>query len=153
MTCFFIGHRNANESIMPRLEDAVRKHIIDYGVTKFVVGQYGSFDRMATCAVIKAKRLFSEISLSILLPYHPFERDVMAPDGYDSTFYPPGMENVPRRFAILRANKYMITHCDYLIAYAWQPGSKSKQLVEFARQHNIMITQLANDKDLLNGRA
>ena len=143
MTCFFIGHRNANESIMPRLEDAVRKHIIDYGVTKFVVGQYGSFDRMAACAVMKAKGLFPEILLTILLPYHPFERKLLVPEGYDSTFYPPGMENVPRRFAISRANKYMIMHCNYLIAYAWQPGSNSKQLLEFAyRQANVSVTEL-----------
>ena len=143
MICFFIGHRNANESIMPQLEEAVRKHIVDYGVTEFVVGQYGAFDRMAACAVIKAKRRFPGTSLSILLPYHPFERAVSAPEGYDSTFYPPEMEHVPHRFAISRANKYMIMHCDYLIAYAWQPGSNSKHLVEFAyRQANITVTEL-----------
>lgn len=143
MVCFFIGHRNAGESIMPLLEKAVKKHIIDYGVTEFVVGQYGAFDRMAARTVIKAKALFPEISLSILLPYHPFERKIRAPEGYDNTFYPPGMENIPRRFAIIRANQYMVTHCDYLIAYAWQPASNSKQLVEFARrQPNVIITEL-----------
>ena len=143
MLCFFVGHRNAEESIMPQLEAAVRKHIIDRGVTQFVVGQYGTFDRMAALAVRKAKDPFPGVSLSILLPYHPFERSVFAPDGYDSTFYPPGMENVPRRFAIARANRYMIMHCDYLIAYAWQPGSNAKALLEFAyRQANVTVTEL-----------
>lgn len=52
------------------------------------------------------------------------------PAGFDGTFYPPGMENVPRRFAIDRANRYMIDHTDYLIAYAWKPGSNAKNLVE-----------------------
>lgn len=99
---------------------------------------------MAARIVAKEKARFSEISLSILLPYHPSERTIRAPEGYDSTFYPPGMENVPRRFAIARANRYMIAHCDYLIAYAWQPASNAKRMVEFARkQPGVFVTELA----------
>ena len=143
MTCFLIGHRDAEEAIMPQLEQAIRTHIVDYGVTEFVVGQYGAFDRMAARIVVKEKPLFPEISLSILLPYHPYERNVHALEGYDRTFYPPGMEYVPRRFAIVRANQYMAAHCDYLIAYAWKPASNAKQLVEFARKRpNVTITEL-----------
>lgn len=55
-----------------------------------------------------------------------------APWGFDGTFYPPGMENVPRRFAIVRANRYMVDHVDYLIAYAWHPASNARNLVEYA---------------------
>ena len=73
MLCFFIGHRNATTQLMPQLETAIKKHICDYSVTDFVVGQYGAFDRMAAHAVINAKKIFPEISLSILLPYHPAE--------------------------------------------------------------------------------
>lgn len=57
MLCFFIGHRDASSSLMPQLESAVKKHITDYGVTDFVVGQYGAFDRMAARAVIEAKKV------------------------------------------------------------------------------------------------
>lgn len=143
MLCFFIGHRDASSSLMPQLESAVKKHITDYGVTDFVVGQYGAFDRMAARAVIEAKKVFPNITLSILLPYHPSERKVHAPEGYDSTFYPPGMESVPRRFAITQANQYMIRHCDYLIAYAWQSASNAKRFLEFARhQPSITVTEL-----------
>ena len=37
--------------------------------------------------------------------------------GYDSTYYPEGMEDVPKPFAIVRANEHMIKTCDYLICY------------------------------------
>lgn len=143
MQCFFIGNRDASFSIMPQLESAVKKHITDYGVTDFVVGQYGAFDRMAARAVMEAKKAFPNITLSILLPYHPSEREIHAPEGYDSTFYPPGMESVPRRFAIAQANRYMIRHCDYLIAYAWQSASNAKRFVDIARhQPGITVTEL-----------
>lgn len=143
MICFFIGHRDAESRLMSQIEDAVNRHITEYGVTEFVVGQYGAFDRMAARAVIDAKKIFPQISLSILLPYHPFERKVYAPEGFDGTFYPPGMETVPRRYAIIRANQYMIKHCNYLIAYAWQPVGNSKKFLEYAKQQqNIIITEL-----------
>lgn len=54
-SCFFIGHREASEDILPALTEAVIQHIVDYGVTEFIVGSYGGFDRMAAKAVISAK--------------------------------------------------------------------------------------------------
>lgn len=43
-TCFFIGHREANERVLPALEQAVEQLIVESGVTDFVVGHYGAFD-------------------------------------------------------------------------------------------------------------
>ena len=153
MLCFFVGHRNANIQLMPQLEATIKEHICDYSVTDFVAGQYGAFDRMAARAVINAKKMFPEISLTILLPYHPAEREIHAPKGYDSTFYPPGLELVPRRLAIVRANQYMIMKSDYLIAYAWQPGSNATALLNYAQSREIKkqlhITNLALSKKFI----
>ncbi len=43
-SCFFIGHREASEEIYPALYAAVEQHILEYGVTEFIVGHYGGFD-------------------------------------------------------------------------------------------------------------
>ena len=56
---FFIGHREASEEIFSALTEAVEHHIVHYGVTEFIVGNYGGFDRMAARAVISAKALHS----------------------------------------------------------------------------------------------
>lgn len=145
-SCFFIGHREASTEILPALTAAVEQHIVEYGVTEFIVGHYGGFDRMAAKAVIDAKKRHPEIMLSMLIPYHPAERPVELLPGFDNTFYPPGMEKVPRRLAITRANRYMVDHVDYLIAYAWHPGSQALELIEYARKrkvkHLIQITIL-----------
>lgn len=133
MLCFFIGHRDTESGLMPQIEAAVHRHITECGVTEFVVGQYGAFDRMAARTVINAKRHYPNITLSILLPYHPSERSVNAPDGYNDTFYPPGMENVPRKLAIIRANKYMVDNSDFLIAYVRHPASNAQNLLEYAQ--------------------
>ena len=74
------------------------------------------------------------MTLTLLLPYHPFDRPTPVPKGYDSTFYPPGMENVPKKYAIVRANRYMVDHSGYLIAFTWHAASNSRELVEYARR-------------------
>lgn len=143
MVCFFIGHRDAPQSVLPQLESAIQRHIVDYGVTEFVVGQYGAFDRLAVQAVRKIKEEFPTVKLTILLPFHPSERGAKTPEGCDGTLYPPGLENVPKRFSIVRANQYMIRHCNYLIAYAWQAGSNSLRLTEQAkRRRDLVVTEL-----------
>ena len=67
-----------------------------------------------------------------MLPYYPAERPIPVPDGFDSTYYPPGVESVPRKVAIVRANQYMVDYTDFLIAYAWQPADNAKYLLEYA---------------------
>ena len=131
-SCFFIGHREAPEDIAANLASEVRRHITELGVTEFIVGHYGRFDSMAGQAVIAAKREFPYIHLLLLIPYHPAEAPVDLPEGYDGTYYPPGMESVPRRYAIVPANRYIVDHTDYLIAYAWHPASNARELVEYA---------------------
>ena len=147
-SCFFIGNREASEEIYLVLYAAVEQHIVEYGVTEFIVGHYGGFDRLAASAVKEAKRFYPEVKLTLLLPYHPAERPIPTPDGFDSTFYPPGMESVPRKIAIVRANRYVVDHVDYLISYAWHPASNARELVEYAQKRQqksgIQITLLAH---------
>ena len=133
-SCFFIGHREASEEIYPALYAAVEQHIVEYGVAEFIVGHYGGFDRLAASAVKAVKHSYPDVRLILLLPYHPAERPILTPDGFDGTFYPPGMESVPRKVAIVRANRYVVDHVDYLIAYVWHPASNARELVEYAKR-------------------
>ena len=141
-SCFFIGHREASYEVFPALIESVEKHITEYGVTEFIVGNYGGFDRMAASAVIAAKIRHPGITLSMLIPYHPAERSVIPPQGFDNTFYPPGMEMVPRKFAIVRANHYIVEHVEYLIAYVWHPASNARNVLAYAEKKGVIITNL-----------
>ena len=131
--CFFIGHREAGDELLPALTAAVERHITEYSVTSFMVGRYGNFDKLAARVVIDAKKRHPEVTLTLLLPYHPFDRPIPVPVGFDGTFYPPGMETVPKRAAIIKANYYMADHSSHLIAYAWHPASNARDLVEYAQ--------------------
>lgn len=56
------------------------------------------------------------------------------------------MEKVPRRLAIVRANRYVVDHVDYLIAYAWHSASNARELAEYAQKRErkglITVTML-----------
>lgn len=150
-SCFFIGHRDTPKGIYPILRAAVERHILKYGVTEFIVGHYGEFDRIAAVAVKDAKHCHPDVKLTLLLPYHPAERPIQMPDGFDSALYPPGMEGVPRKVAIVRANRYVVDHADYLIAYACRAASNARELVEYAQsrqnKNTIQITELTPQND------
>lgn len=98
------------------------------------MGQYGNFDRLAARVLADSKMKHSEIILLLLAPYHPADRPVTAPPGFDGIYYPEGMETVPKRLAIIRANRYMIDHSDCLIAYVWHPASNARELLTYAKK-------------------
>ena len=149
-TCFFIGHREAPDTLLDELSAVVERHITEYDVTEFVVGKYGHFDTLAAKCVKAAKKRHPEVTLTLLLPYHPYDHPTPTPAGFDGTFYPPGMETVPKRAAIVRANRYMVEHSEYLIAYVWHPASNARELVEYAqkweKRRMIQVTILPHQK-------
>jgi len=92
-SCFFIGHREADERLLPVLQSTIWRPIKDECVTSFYVGGYGGFDHIAGVAVKELKAKYPEITLRMVIPYHPAERPVEAPNGYDGTYYPDGLPN------------------------------------------------------------
>ena len=148
-SCFFIGHREADERLLPRLELEIDWLIAKENVRYFYVGEYGGFYQIAASAVKKAKKLHPNITLVLVLPYHPAERPVEKPPGYDGTYYPEGLEKTPRPFAIVKANQLMVDTCDWLVCYVRHGASNSRNLLEYAQRREkkglIQITNIAEE--------
>ncbi|MBQ9083526.1 MAG: hypothetical protein IJY28_08510 [Clostridia bacterium] len=143
--CFFIGHRDAPDELMPALCEAIEKHILEYCVSEFIVGHYGQFDKLAANAVIRAKEKYPEVKLTLLLPYHPAQRPIEIPKGFDGSFYPLETENTPLRYRIIKANQAMIRRAEYLITYVRHPASNAGNLAAYAagrKSPAIHITKL-----------
>lgn len=132
--CFFIGHREADERLPHRLESVIERLITEENVRYFYVGGYGGFDRIAAAAVKKGKQQHPDITLMLVLPYHPAERPIEKPPGYDGPYYPEGLEKMPRSFAIVKANQLMVDNCDWLICYVRHGASNSRNLLEYVRK-------------------
>lgn len=145
-SCFFIGHREADERLLPILTAAIERLITEEQVLFFYVGGYGGFDRIAATAIKRMKLQHPEIILMLVLPYHPGERPIETPYGFDGTYYPEGLEKVPRRYAIVRANEIMVKQSDWLISYVRHGASNSRRILEYAQKQG---TACININDLL----
>ena len=149
-SCFFIGHREVDERLLPRLELTIERLIVEENVRYFYVGGYGGFDRIAAAAVKHAKQKYPDITLMLVLPYHPAERSVPTPNGFDGTYHPEGLESTPRRYAIVRTNQIMVDNSDWLVCYVRHGASNSRNLLEYARRREdkglIQIIIIAESK-------
>lgn len=87
------------------------------------------------------------MKLYLLLAYHPGERAVVLTEGFDNSYYPP-LANVPRQYAIVRANKYMIDTADSIVCYVKHIGN-TRNLLEYAQQRQkkeeIIIENVAEN--------
>lgn len=147
-SCFFIGHRETDASLLPKIKAAAERLIQQQQVSDFYVGMYGNFDRLSGEAVIQLKRDYPGVRLFLVIPYHPADRPIEAPPGYDGTYYPEGMEAVSRRYAIVKANRMMIDTCDWLVAYVTHTISNAHNLLEYAmRQQKKGLIQVINLDD------
>lgn len=131
-SCFFIGHRDAPGSLLPAVRAAAEGLIRDEGVTDFYVGSRGSFDRLAAAAVRELRERWPEVRLFLVLAYLPAAGEAL-PEGFTGSVFPEGLERVPRRYAILRANRVMVDSCEYLIAYAPHATGNARKVAEYAR--------------------
>ncbi|MBQ3496688.1 MAG: hypothetical protein IJA73_01055 [Oscillospiraceae bacterium] len=136
-SCFFIGHHDTGNELCPLLAESVERHITEYGVTDFFVGDHGNFDSMAAAAVAEAKTHHPEVCLTLVLAYHPAERTVRVPNACDSIYYPWEGERILKRYAIVKTNRYMVQTCSYLIANAWHHFGGTGQIVDYARKREM----------------
>ena len=144
-SCFMFGHADSPDHIMSRIEAVIEDQYINNGTTAFYVGNRGRFDSIAAAACRLVKQRHPEIRLYLLLVYHPGERTVDLTDGFDSSYYPP-LEGVPRQYAIVRANRYMVDTADSIICYVKHIGN-TRNLLEYAqkrqKKEGIIIENVA----------
>ena len=81
------------------------------------------------------KGRYRHIRLVLVLPYLD---SALSREGYDETVYPP-LESVPRRYAILRRNEWMIQRCDVLVAYVTHGWGGAARTLAYARKKKKTI--------------
>ena len=138
LTVTFCGHSEvANpESVRVWLYETAEK-LIEVDADLFLLGGYGAFDRMAAGVVAELRKKYPQIQSVLVKPYLDREMDE---SGYDWTVY-PGLENVPRRFAISHRNRYMVDKADFVVAYVTHSWGGAAQTLEYANQKKKSIIQ------------
>lgn len=138
MIVTFCGHGKINrtESFSKWL-DMILPSLIEGGATTFYLGGYGAFDGLAAAAVRRQKKTYPDIEMVLVLAY--LDRDIDA-SRYDSTTYPP-LEKVPRRYAIVKRNEWMVHESDVVISGVTHSWGGAAKTLEFAQRKRKVIFQ------------
>ncbi len=140
-TCTFFGHRDVTTDIEQSLLAVLTDLILNKNVDLFYVGNHGGFDSLVKRSLEKLKNKYPHIKYYVVLAYLPTSKNDSDID-YTETIYPEGLEAVPKRFAIIKRNVWMIDNSDYVVTHVCHNtscASKFKELAEKKKKNVINI--------------
>ena len=148
MPCCFFGHHDAPEQLKPMIAEQVEE-LIKNGETTFYVGTHGGFDFMTIRVLREMKEAYPHINYGIVLAYMPDA----SPEDYsfikpEETLYPTGLESVPRKFAILWRNDWMLKESDTVICYAKHHLGGAGKFTEKAIKQKKRVINLAGSEGI-----
>ena len=137
MTVTFCGHSTLGEpAAVRRWLAETADALIAEGADTFYLGGYGMFDEAAAGVMRACKAAHPHIRLALILPYLDSK---LSTDGFDETIYPP-LETVPKRYAIVHRNRWMVENADVVVAYVTHDhGGAAKTLAHAIRKKKRVI--------------
>ena len=135
--CTFFGHRDTPDDIEPVLKNTILELTENKNVNKFYVGNHGNFDILTRKILKEIKKVYPQINYDVVLAYIPPKAYY---DDYSDTILPDGIEDVPKKFAVLWRNKWMLSKSDYVITYVGcNCGGASKFKILAEKQNKTVI--------------
>ena len=131
--CFMAGHADAPMELLPRIVEQAQQLVERWGVTRFLVGHYGNFDRLAVQAIKQLKIAYPQIKLILLLPYYSANQTMEISNEFDETIYPEGLETVPYRYAIVKANRWAVAAADHMMVHQHYSVGNTFRLMKYAQ--------------------
>ena len=146
MVITFCGHSNCffSDEEKEKLKQLLIKEIRKNPTCKFYLGGYGDFDSLCLRTLRELKADFPNIELLFITPYldNNYSKLQLAKYYYDDIIFPP-IENVPRKFAILKRNEWMVDSADLVIAYVKYSWGGAAKTLEYANRKKKQIINLA----------
>ena len=145
MIITFCGHSNClfSDEEKEKLKQLLIKEIRKNPTCKFYLGGYGDFDSLCLRTLRELKTYFPNIELLFITPYldKNYSKLELAKYYYDDIIFPP-IENVPRKFAILKRNEWMVDSTDLVIAYVKYSWGGAAKTLEYANRKKKQIINL-----------
>lgn len=140
-TATFIGHSECYGVTEENIKSAIRE-LVGKGVTEFLSGGMGQFDRMCAGAVNALKKDYPQIRNILVIPYLSFAV-AQADDFFDQILYPEGFEKYHFKSAIPARNKYLVDNSAYAICYITHDWGGAAKTYDYAVKNGLQIINLA----------
>lgn len=142
--CCFFGHRDASDDIKENLRKEIRSLIVNQNAQMFYIGNHGHFDYIVLKVLREMKNEFPNINYGVVLAYMPERpKDEYSYYTTEESILPEGLEKVPKKFAILWRNDWMLKKSDTVICYVYHYGGGSGIMIEKALKQGKKIINLA----------
>ena len=149
MIITFCGHSDFlfSDDVKQQLKNILVSEIRKNPTCKFYLGGYGDFDSLCLRTLRQLKKEFQDIELIFITPYidKNYSKLEFAKYHYDDVIFPP-LESVPRKFAILKRNEWMVEEADLVIAYVMYSWGGAAKTLEYAKRKKKTIINLASTK-------
>lgn len=142
--CGFCGHGDAPDRIRPQLRQAITALIKTGQADTFYVGNHGAFDRMVVGILADLQKENSQIQYAVILAYLPGSKKHDNP-AKTPTIYPEGLELVPKRYAILYRNRWIVEQSRIMVAYVTHSFGGAAQTLAYARRKGVPILNLGEN--------
>ena len=146
MIITFCGHSNClfNEDVKEQLKNILLDEIIKNPTCKFYLGGYGDFDSLCLRTLRELKKDFPEIELLFITPYldKNYSKLEFAKNYYDDVIF-PSIESVPRKFAILKRNEWMVDSADLVISYVKYSWGGAAKTLRYEKRKKKQLINLA----------
>ena len=139
-TAVFIGHNECYGLSNEKLIKVITNSIND-GVTTFLNGRQGGFDRKCAITVFNLKKSYPQIKNILVIPYLTF--NVFDKEIFDEIIFPLEFEKYHFKAAITQRNKYMVNNSQIAICYITHSWGNAIKTFEYANKKNLEIINLA----------
>lgn len=141
-TAVFIGHNECYGISSQDVELAIIK-LIKCGVTVFLSGGQGGFDRLCAVCVNRLKNQYPQIKNCIVIPYLNFK--IFDKDIFDEIIYPENFEKYHYKAAIPARNRFMVDSSAYAICYVNHGWGGAAKTFERAIKKNLTIINIGKN--------
>ncbi|MBQ8194325.1 MAG: DUF1273 family protein [Oscillospiraceae bacterium] len=138
-TATVIGHNECRDVDTDHLR-AELIQLINSGVTTFISGGTGGFDRLCARMIHELKKSFPHIRSYIVIPY--LDQKIFEPSCFDGSEFPECLETVPYRYRISHRNRWMADNAAYAVCYVTHSYGGAAQTYRYAKNHNLCIIDI-----------
>ena len=146
MIITFCGHSDFlfSDDVKQQLKNILVSEIIKNPTCRFYLGGYGDFDSLCLRTLRELKKEFQDIELIFITPYidKNYSKLEFAKYHYDDVIFPP-LESVPRKFAIIKRNEWMVEEADLVIAYVKYSWGGAAKTLEYAKRKKVPIINIS----------
>lgn len=151
MIISFFGHSRCSISDLSEQEIiSTIENVAGNNYVEFFLGMYGDFDAFAYRCTEKYREIHPNSKLVFVTPYIHENYCLLedAKERFDEVIYPE-LENVPKRYAIIKRNEYMIDESDFIIFYVTNHfGGGAYRALEYAKHKKKQYINISKKPEI-----